>query len=99
MSYLRPMLSFDVVVIGGGSAGEWIAGGIADSGGSAAMIEQLRVGGECPFVACIPSKAMLASAHARQQARRLTELGGASAPVPLDPGELAFGAAVRRRDD
>jgi pyruvate/2-oxoglutarate dehydrogenase complex dihydrolipoamide dehydrogenase (E3) component len=90
---------FDVVVLGAGSAGEWVAGGIADHGGSAALVEQLRVGGECPCVACIPSKAMLASAHARNQARRLPELGGASAPVPLDPGELAFGAAVRRRDD
>src|SRR5580693_3835644 len=98
MSYLRPMLSFDVVVIGGGSAGEWIAGGIADRGGSAAMIEQLRVGGECPFVACIPSKAMLASAHARQQARRLTELGAAAQPVSLDADPAAYAVAVRRRD-
>ncbi len=92
------MLSFDVVVIGGGSAGEWVAGGIADSGGSAALIEQLRVGGECPFVACIPSKAMLASAHARQQARRLTELGAAAEPVSLDHDLAAYMVAVRRRD-
>jgi pyruvate/2-oxoglutarate dehydrogenase complex dihydrolipoamide dehydrogenase (E3) component len=98
MSYVRPMLSFDVVVIGGGSAGEWIAGGIADSGGSAALIEQFRVGGECPFVACIPSKAMLASAHARQQARRLTELGAAAEPIGLDPDPAAYAVAVRRRD-
>ncbi len=92
------MLSFDVVVIGGGSAGEWVAGGLADKGRSVALIEQLRVGGECPFTACIPSKAMLASAHARQQARRLTDLGGASAPALLDDDRLAFTAAVRRRD-
>lgn len=92
-------MTFDVVVLGAGSAGEWVAGGIADRGGSAALVEQLRVGGECPYVACVPSKAMLGSAHARSQARRLPELGAASAPVPLDAGELAYGAAVRRRDD
>jgi pyruvate/2-oxoglutarate dehydrogenase complex dihydrolipoamide dehydrogenase (E3) component len=92
-------MTFDVVVLGAGSAGEWVAGGIADRGGSAALVEPLRVGGECPYVACIPSKAMLGSAHARSQARRLPETGGASAPVPLDAAELAFGAAVRRRDD
>ena len=92
------MLSFDVVVIGGGSAGEWIAGGIADSGGSAALIEQFRVGGECPFVACIPSKAMLASAHARQRARRLTEIGAAAEPLHLDPDRAAYAFAMRRRD-
>jgi pyruvate/2-oxoglutarate dehydrogenase complex dihydrolipoamide dehydrogenase (E3) component len=92
-------MTFDVVVLGGGSAGEWVAGGIADSGGSAALVEQLRVGGECPYVACIPSKAMLASAHARTLARRLPGLGGASAAAPLDADREAFGAAVRRRDD
>jgi pyruvate/2-oxoglutarate dehydrogenase complex dihydrolipoamide dehydrogenase (E3) component len=92
-------MRFDVVVLGAGSAGEWVAGAVADSGGSAALVEQLRVGGECPYVACIPSKAMLASAHARNLARRLTDLGGASAAGPLEAGETAYGAAVRRRDD
>jgi pyruvate/2-oxoglutarate dehydrogenase complex dihydrolipoamide dehydrogenase (E3) component len=92
-------MTFDVVVLGAGSAGEWVAGGIADSGGSAALVEQLRVGGECPYVACIPSKAMLGSAHARNLARRLPGLGGTSAAVPLDAGPAAFGAAVARRDD
>jgi len=91
-------MTFDVVVVGAGSAGEWVAGGIADAGGSAALVERLRVGGECPYVACIPSKAILASAHARDQARRLAELGGAAAAVPLGDSEAAFGAAVRRRD-
>jgi pyruvate/2-oxoglutarate dehydrogenase complex dihydrolipoamide dehydrogenase (E3) component len=87
------------VVLGAGSAGEWVAGEIADRGGSAALIEPLRVGGECPYVACIPSKALLRSAHAREQARHLAELGGSAAPLALDADRAAFGAAVRRRDD
>ena len=93
------MQVFDVVVLGAGSAGEWVAGGIADQGGSVALLEELRVGGECPYVACIPSKAMLRSAQARGQARHLDQLGGASAAPGLDPDRLAFGAAVRRRDE
>src|ERR1700733_13403744 len=91
-------MTFDVVVLGAGSAGEWVAGGIADHGGSAALVERLRVGGECPYVACIPSKAMLAGAHARNPARRVPELGGAAGAGRVGPGQLAFRAAVRPRD-
>jgi len=89
---------FDVVVLGAGSAGEWVAGGVADAGGSVALVEGSRVGGECPYVACIPSKGMLRSAHVREDARRLVELGGASAPVALDDDEAAYRGAVTRRD-
>ena len=92
------MQSFDVAVLGAGSAGEWIAGGVADSGGSVVLIEASRVGGECPYVACIPSKAMLRSAHARAQARHITQSGGASVPLGLDDDRTAYAAAVRRRD-
>jgi pyruvate/2-oxoglutarate dehydrogenase complex dihydrolipoamide dehydrogenase (E3) component len=97
--YVRRMTVFDVVVLGAGSAGEWAAGGAADGGRTVALVERQRVGGECPYVACIPSKAMLRSAHARQQTRHLAGLGGASAAVPLDRDRDAFGSAVRRRDD
>jgi pyruvate/2-oxoglutarate dehydrogenase complex dihydrolipoamide dehydrogenase (E3) component len=93
------MDAFDAVVLGAGSAGEWIAGGLADEGRSVALVEQLRVGGECPYVACIPSKAMLRSGHARADAGRLAGLGGASVSPALDTGRLAFRAAVSRRDE
>ena len=94
---LKPCREFIAGVPGTGGAAH-VRVGIADSGRSAVLIERLRVGGECPFVACIPSKAMLASARARQQARRLTDLGAAAQPVSLDPDPEAYAAAVRRRD-
>jgi pyruvate/2-oxoglutarate dehydrogenase complex dihydrolipoamide dehydrogenase (E3) component len=90
-------LAFDVVVLGAGSAGEWVADGVAAAGRSAALVERQRVGGECPYVACIPSKAMLASAHARQRARELASHGGGEAS--LGPDAAAFGMAARRRDE
>ena len=62
-------------------------------------MEKLRVGGECPYVSCIPSKAMLRSAEARALARRAADLGGASGPVQVGADANAFAAAVRRRDD
>ena len=63
-----------------------------------ALVETFRVGGECPYVACMPSKAMLRSAQARDEARSLADLGGASVTPSLDDDDLAFRAAVQRRD-
>lgn len=50
---------FDVAVIGAGSASEALVGHLADSDLSVVVFEPGLVGGECPFLACMPSKAML----------------------------------------
>ena len=93
------MEHFDVVVLGAGSAGEIVSTSLAKAGRRVALVEGLRVGGECPYVACMPSKALLRSADARAEARRLVDLGGASAAAHLDEDEAAFGRAVTRRDE
>src|SRR3954452_20778123 len=90
------MDSFDVVVLGAGSAGEAIAKTVALAGRSVALVEKARVGGECPYVACMPSKAMLRSASARSDAIRLANLGGGTATV--DDAAKAYEAATGRRD-
>ncbi len=81
------MESKDVVVLGAGSAGEVVATSLAESGRTVALVEQFRVGGECPYVACMPSKSLLHSAGARR--------GGG----PVDEGMAAYRQALRRRDE
>lgn len=90
---------YDVVVLGAGSAGEVIATAAAQAGRSVAVVERRLVGGECPFFACMPSKAMLHSAALRHRLTRVQELGAMGDPLHLRMPDKGYAQAVRRRDD
>jgi pyruvate/2-oxoglutarate dehydrogenase complex dihydrolipoamide dehydrogenase (E3) component len=66
---------YDVVIIGVGSGG-MIAGEVAAKiGVKAALIERDRVGGDCLWTGCVPSKALLASAKAAYTIRHTDNYG------------------------
>ena len=56
------MGAFDVVVLGGGTAGVHVAAEVARCGKSAALVEAGLIGGESPYLACLPSNSLLLSA-------------------------------------
>ncbi|MGZ5302086.1 MAG: dihydrolipoyl dehydrogenase family protein [Actinomycetota bacterium] len=55
----------DIIVIGGGAAGEAAGFAAAALGAPAVLVERDLLGGECPFWACMPSKTLLSSAAQR----------------------------------
>jgi pyruvate/2-oxoglutarate dehydrogenase complex dihydrolipoamide dehydrogenase (E3) component len=56
------MGAFDVVVLGGGTAGVHVATEVADGGKAVALVEAGLIGGESPYLACLPSNSLLISA-------------------------------------
>jgi pyruvate/2-oxoglutarate dehydrogenase complex dihydrolipoamide dehydrogenase (E3) component len=76
------MPDFDLAVIGAGAAGLSVAAGASQLGASVALIERNVMGGDCLNTGCVPSKALLAAAHAARSVRAAERFGVlADAPV------------------
>ena len=84
---------YDVVIIGVGSGG-MIAGEVAAKMGvKAALAERHRVGGDCLWTGCVPSKALLASAKAAHTMRHADKYG--LAPAEIEPGTASVWRRIR----
>lgn len=70
-----PKEPWDLVVLGGGTAGIVGAKTAARLGARVLLVERAQPGGDCLWTGCVPSKALLASAEAAASARRASTLG------------------------
>jgi pyruvate/2-oxoglutarate dehydrogenase complex dihydrolipoamide dehydrogenase (E3) component len=75
---------FDAIIVGAGQAGPPLAGRLTDAGQTVAVIERKLVGGTCVNYGCIPTKTLVASAHAAHVARRGAEFGIGTGDVTVD---------------
>lgn len=83
-------ISADICIIGAGSGGLTVAAGASQLGASTVLIERGAMGGDCLNFGCVPSKALLAAAHAAEAVRGAGRFG-VRAGIP----EIDF-AAVHR---
>jgi choline dehydrogenase-like flavoprotein len=73
---------YDLCVIGGGAAGLVVAAGGAGLGAKVLLVEKHRLGGDCLYYGCVPSKTLIATAEL------MTDVAGAKVIGP-DEGFLA----------
>jgi len=86
-----PARRYDLVVLGGGTAGLVAAAGAARLGARVALVEKHLLGGDCLNVGCVPSKAMIRAARAAAEARAAEAYG-----VHVGSVEVDFGAVMER---
>ena len=95
---------YDLIIVGMGSGGMVAAELAATLGLRVAVVERDRVGGDCLWTGCVPSKALLASAKAAHVMRHADRYGLTPIDEPIDTAPVfarvrAIQAAIAAADD
>lgn len=85
-----PTLDLELLVIGGGTAGLVAAKTAARFGASTLLVEAHRMGGDCLWTGCVPSKSLIAAADTAARARDGERLG-----VHVDGVRVNFAGVMR----
>jgi pyruvate/2-oxoglutarate dehydrogenase complex dihydrolipoamide dehydrogenase (E3) component len=83
--------AYDVIVLGCGEGGKYLAWTLAKQGQRVAVVERKLIGGACPNIACLPSKNIIHSAKVADYFRRGKEFGMVANDFKVDM------VAVRQR--
>lgn len=75
---------YDLVILGSGEAGKYLAWTLAAQGQRVAVIERRYVGGSCPNIACLPSKNVIHASKVASYFRRGAEFGMAARDWTVD---------------
>ena len=78
------VIETDLCILGAGSGGLSVAAGAAQMGASVVLIEKARMGGDCLNSGCVPSKALIAAAHAAHVAGHSGAFGVRAARPEID---------------
>lgn len=85
---------YDVVVIGSGEGGKYLAWHMAQAGQRTAVVERRWIGGSCPNINCLPSKNEIWSAGVLRTVVRAGQFGVTTGPVSVDMAKVV----QRKRD-
>ena len=80
---------YDLVIIGGGSGGLVVASAAAQLKAKVALVEKHRLGGDCLWFGCVPSKSLIHASRVAYQSRHSSNYG-----VYTNPPEIKFTEAI-----
>ena len=86
---------FDIVVIGGGSGGLVVAAGGSTLGAKVALVEKHKLGGDCLWYGCVPSKTLIKSAQRRLRNAQRAAVGAARRPIRSRAWRASWSACAR----
>jgi pyruvate/2-oxoglutarate dehydrogenase complex dihydrolipoamide dehydrogenase (E3) component len=75
---------YDILVLGSGESGKYLAWTMAAAGHRTAVVERKLIGGSCPNIACLPSKNIIHSARVKSLAGRAPAFGLETGPIATD---------------
>lgn len=82
-------VDYDLVIIGGGSAGLVVASAAAQIKAKVALVERERLGGECLYYGCVPSKSLIHAARTAYDVQHADRFG-----VYTQPPRIEFAEAI-----